>query len=54
MPRRKKRAIRADRERRQGSRDLNLDVLLIIFNYLDKATQVKCAQKLLKASKNEI
>ena len=44
MPRRKKRAIRADRERRQGSRDLNLGVLLVIFNYLDKANQLRCAQ----------
>ena len=41
MPKKKKRAIRAERERRQGSRDLNLDVLLMIFNYLDKATQLK-------------
>ena len=44
MPKKKKRAIRAERERRQGSRDLNLDVLLVIFNYLDKANQLRCAQ----------
>ena len=41
MPRKKKRAVRAKRERKEG---VNTDVLTCIFEYLDKATLLRCAR----------